>query len=295
MNKHKKILITGSEGFIGKELSKKLSREGNEVICVDVHNGYDLKDKNVVNKLPEVDIVIHLAAYNGTKWFYKKPYDVCLDNLLPTIFLLERYKDSVELFIFTGTCESYAGALNISNDFLPTDENVPLVVEDIKNPRWSYGGSKISNEINVIAAHEQFDMNYQILRLHNIYGPTQKDHFFPEFIERAKKNDFTLFGHENSRCFLYIDDAIEYMYDLTFNKDAVNSIINIGSNAEISIYDAAKLILKKMGINDSLICKDAPKGSISRRVPCLKKLEEFCGKRKITTLEKGIEKYLKEI
>ena len=77
MKQHKKILITGSEGFIGKELSKKLLDEGNEVFCVDILNGYDLKDKNEVDKLPEVDIVIHLAAYNGTKWFYDKPYDVC--------------------------------------------------------------------------------------------------------------------------------------------------------------------------------------------------------------------------
>ena len=50
-----------------------------------------------------------------------------------------------------------------------------------------------------------------------------------------------------------------------------------------------------MGIKNSLICKDAPKGSISRRIPRLKKLEEFCGKRRIIPLEKGIEKYLEEI
>ena len=74
MNNVKRVLITGSGGFIGKHLCRKLKEKGYEVIGVCKTNGYDLKDPQVVNNLPDVDIVVHLAAYNGTKWFYKKPF-----------------------------------------------------------------------------------------------------------------------------------------------------------------------------------------------------------------------------
>ena len=82
MKQHKKILITGSEGFIGKELSKKLLDEGNEVFCVDILNGYDLKDKNEVDKLPEVDIVIHAAALKQVPAAEYNPIEAIKTNIL---------------------------------------------------------------------------------------------------------------------------------------------------------------------------------------------------------------------
>ena len=81
----KKILITGSEGFIGKHLVKKLKEEGHEVIGVDLVLGQDLKSKEFVNSLDNnFDIIFHFAAYNGTKWFYEKPVQVIRDNVIAT-------------------------------------------------------------------------------------------------------------------------------------------------------------------------------------------------------------------
>ena len=95
----KKILVTGSEGFIAKELSKKLKKHGHEVIDIDLANNQDLKSKKFVQSLPDVDVVFHLAALNGTRFFYEKPYDVVINNTYPTLNLIDRYKESVELFI----------------------------------------------------------------------------------------------------------------------------------------------------------------------------------------------------
>lgn len=293
--KEKKILITGSEGFIGKSLVKKLESTNNQIIKADKKNGIDLCEVDQVNVLPDVDIIYHLAAFNGTKWFYDKPYDVVLDNTLPTINLLNRYAKSIELFIFAGTCESYAGVNQIRDDFIPTDENVPLVIDDVTNPRWSYGGSKIGNEVSVIAAHKQFGMNYQILRFHNIYGPDQVDHFFPEFIHRARKGNLVLKGYSNTRSFLHIDDSIDYVYELLLNKKSYNQIIHIGSDNEVRIEDVAKVILKILGIEGEIIKEEAPHGSVLRRVPNINKLLTYTKKRKLISLEEGIRKMLEVI
>ena len=83
----KSILITGSNGFIGKNLIKLL-RGKYKIFSLDRKNG-DLKIKK---KFPKVDIVIHLAAFNSTKDFYKKPFNVIEDNLIPTLNLLKFYK-----------------------------------------------------------------------------------------------------------------------------------------------------------------------------------------------------------
>ena len=83
----KSILITGSKGFIGKNLIKRIKSKY-KIYEYD-RNKVDLKIKR---KFPIVDIVLHLAAYNSTKDFYKKPLEVIKDNLIPTLNLLDFYK-----------------------------------------------------------------------------------------------------------------------------------------------------------------------------------------------------------
>lgn len=247
----KKILVTGSSGFIGQHLLTKLENQGYNVTPADLKIGIDLSDKSVVEQLPDVDYVIHLAAYNGTKHFYEKPFDVIRHSILPTQYLLERYAGKVQKFLFAGTCESYAGAIDMFDYPVPTDEKVPLIVSDITNPRWSYGGSKIVNELQVLAAHHQYQQSFVIMRYHNVYGPHQVDHFIPEFIDRALTNNFKLFGHSNTRSFMYIDDAVDAT--LKILNSVEDEIINIGTQDEISIHNLAKIILEEMNIDAELI------------------------------------------
>ena len=126
----KSILITGSNGFIGKNLIKLLKSKY-KIFSLDRKNG-DLKTKK---KFPKVDIVIHLAAFNSTKDFYRKPLKVIEDNIFPTYNLINFYKKQKKkpIFIFTGTPEIATGAVDLFNYPIPTDENVPSVISDIYN------------------------------------------------------------------------------------------------------------------------------------------------------------------
>jgi nucleoside-diphosphate-sugar epimerase len=290
-----KILVTGSSGFIGHHLCNALEQQAHEVIRADRHTGIDLCDPTQVKQLPDVDYVVHLAAHNGTKHFYNRPFDVVRDNLLPTQFLLERYAGKVQRFVFTGTCESYAGAVDMFEYPVPTDEKVPLVVGDVTNPRWSYGGTKIANEIQVAAAHHQLAQQFAIIRYHNVYGPGQVDHFIPEFYERALTGDLSLFGWENTRSFMYISDAISATLQVIFNPVFANEITNIGVDDEVSIKQLAETIMKVGNIDGTLILKDAPPGSVRRRCGDVTKMNMLIGNQHRVQLETGIKLTLESL
>lgn len=279
----KSILITGARGFIGSHLVDKLKNKY-KISCLDRNNS-DLKVKK---KFPNVDIVIHLAAYNSTKDFYNKPLDVVEDNLLPTLNLLRFYKKQKKkpLFIYTGTPEIFAGATDFFKYKIPTDEKVPMVINDLENPRWSYATSKGLGEQIIMNS----GLKYIIIRPNNIYGPRQKNHFVDEFIERAKKGDVELRGWKNTRSWLYIEDFCEATHKLMKSKKAVNQIFNIGSNEEVRVLDIARLILSELGIKKAIIKKKAPKGSVNRRRPDIKKIKRLINWSPKTKLIDGIKK-----
>ncbi len=290
-----KILVTGSSGFIGQHLVPALESQGHNIVRADRTHGCDLTIKENVDNLPDVDIVVHLAAHNGTKHFYERPLDVIRDSVLPTQYLVDRYAGKIKRFVFTGTCESYAGAVDLFDWPVPTDETVPLVVSDVTNPRWSYGGSKIINELQITAAHSQLKQEYAIIRYHNVYGPGQVDHFIPEFYKRAKTGDLSLKGWENTRSFMYISDAIEATSQVIFESQCANQIVNIGVDDEKSIKDLATIILQEAGIYGDLILEAAPIGSVKRRCGDVKKMTKLLNYIPKVSMQEGIKKTLESL
>lgn len=283
-----KILVTGSSGFIGQHLTRSLQSQGHRIIEADRTHGVDLTDLAQVQALPDVDLVVHLAAHNGTRHFYERPLDVIRDAVLPTQYLVDRYAGKVSRFIFTGTCESYAGTVDLGYYPVPTDERVPLMVTDVTNPRWSYGGSKIVNELQVTAAHSQLGQEYAIIRYHNVYGPGQRDHFIPEFYQRAVAGDFTLYGWSNTRSWMYISDAIYATLAVVLGREFANEIVNIGTDQEYTIKHTAEIIMAEAGISGDLILEDAPEGSVRRRQGDITKFHSLSDLRPQVSLMEGI-------
>ena len=257
----------------------------------------NLCNKNEYIKLPkEVDYIYHLAALNGTQNFYESPFDVLVNYTQPTIELLNYYSKSLKLkrFIYAGSSEAYATSVSVFNWEVPTKENVPLGVADPTNVRWSYGGSKLYGELAVIAASAQFNIYFTILRYHNIYGPRMGDkHVIPDFLIRAKRGRYKLYGHQNTRSFIYVDDAVSATILCAESENTKNEILNIGSRVEITMFDLAKKIMKLLDVEGNIICDDPPKGSVQRRVPDITKVCKLTGFSPKVSLEDGLAKTIK--
>lgn len=311
-----RVLVTGAAGFIGFHLSTFLAEKNLEVVCVDNFTRGD-RDKDFLalidlpnvefleidlNKMESVreiegdfEIIFHLAAINGTQNFYSQPFEVLKGAVLPTINLIERFKNSPpKRFVFSSTSETYAGSITNYAYPVPTDEKVPLTIDDVLNPRWSYASGKIASESAVVGAATQFGVLFNIIRYHNIYGPRMGDkHVIPDFIERTRANIFELHGFSETRSFLYIDDAIRDTWAISQNVQAENCIINIGSSNEVTIEALAKLMMTIMKKDNSLNLYPGPMGSVSRRCPDLTQIENYLGHRERIELRDGLDRTLR--
>jgi UDP-glucose 4-epimerase len=167
-----KILITGGAGFVGYHLALKEANLGNEVTVIDSferpnkdpefkalieHKNVKFLQKDISDEstfevylpIDHYDVVYHLAALNGTSNFYNYPAKVLKIGCLSTIYLLDwvsRHKKGKRpKVIYTSSSETYAGTANIQGDNfpIPTPEDVPLTIDDVRNVRWSYGASKL--------------------------------------------------------------------------------------------------------------------------------------------------------
>jgi len=320
----KKIMITGGAGFIGFHLAKHLlNQPDNQLTIIDnlqrgkrdddfekllTNNQHrikfmtaDLTDAGFYVSLNEkFDHIYHLAAINGTKNFYAMPHEVLRINTLSLVYLLEWVKkqsDPKPKVCFTSSNEAYAGALeSFGNLPLPTPENVPLIVSDTYNPRWTYGGTKLIGELFMIHYAQQFNFPAVIVRPHNFYGPRAGyDHAIPEFCQRILKRDdpFGILGSDETRSFCYITDAVEAMQllmDSTTTDSYPIQTVHIGTTEETNIQQLAETLFEIAGWRPAnLISKESLPGSVKRRLPDVTKIANLIGWKAKKSLREGLQ------
>lgn len=308
-------LVTGAGGAVGYWLTQKLLDVGYKVTAVDKTDNNNLKylkhknlkkivlDLTDYNQLNELGFsyskVFHLAAFNGTDNFYRFPFEVLLDSTLPTINLLNYFARSQHEkphFFYTGSSESYASSVKHGIACIPTSEDVLLSIDDPKNVRWSYGLSKTHGEVACFAAQNQFGINCTVLRLHNIYGPKMGfNHVIPDFTIRALNGKYELYGYDDTRSFLYVKDAVNAIYEISRYKECIGEIYNIGSTNEIKILDLAKLILKKLKIDNDIILHPSPAGSVKRRCPDVIKIKKVIGVFEKYSIDEGLDEFISSL
>ena len=314
MNKLNRPLITGAGGFVGSHLAKQLAElpDTEMIYCVDLPNSVrfaelqkikkvtiievDLSREDSFKNLPEdVTGVFCLAALNGTQRFYEEPFTVLQGSILPTIFALKRYAKVCPI-LYTSSSEVYASTISNFHGEVPTPENIIPSIEDVHNPRWSYGTAKLLGEVAVNAASIEFGAETVIVRYHNVYGSNMGvDHFVPDFVNRVKHGTYEISGASESRAFLHISDAVIGTIKAFEMASLHAPIYHLGSDEELLIIDAAKVILKEMG-KDWVSLTHLPDkvGSVKRRQAMTNKaFNDFGWKAKIS-FEQGIKMYLDE-
>ncbi|MDO8667857.1 MAG: GDP-mannose 4,6-dehydratase [bacterium] len=317
----KKILITGGAGFIGYHLAKHLlTNTKNQLVLVDnLQRGKmdaDFKEllKNKRVQFIQADLtkpefystldtdfnqVYHLAAVNHTKLFYEIPQEVLRINTLSLIYILEwiRGLKKKPKLCFTSSNEAYAGALASFNQLpIPTPENVPLVISDTYNARWSYAATKLVGELFVIFYAKAYNFPAVIVRPHNFYGPRAGygGHVIPDFCERiaAKVNPFPIYGADDTRTFCYISDvvlAMRMLMDSPKTDGQPIETVHIGASDEITMEKLADKMFSAAGWKPKkIISRPSPAGSVKRRLADIVKIKKLVGWQPETSLEKGL-------
>ena len=277
-------LVTGGAGFVGSALVRRLRRDGHEVTVFDrfsrgkseripgdvVALKGDIRDGHAVRQaVRNCDVIWHLAYIQGTQTFYAEPAEVIDVALRGILNVLEGAKGR-ELFLFSSS-EVYQ-----KPPHFPTDETVPLSVPDVTNPRYSYGGGKIACELAALAHSEQMERTV-IVRPHNVIGPDMgEDHVIPQLARRVQEltdNILHIQGDGRAtRCFNYIDDAIDGLMVL-WEKAEDRNVYHLGdSREEIQIADLAHRIAEHYGRSIAIKPSELPQGSPTRRVPDTRKL-----------------------
>ena len=265
--KEKKILVTGSSGFVGRHLVEELKRRDVEVVTLTDSNRrrIDIRDWQKIKEIGDLDMVYHLAAKTYVPFSFENPKEVYEVNVLGTLNILElcRLRD-VEKIVFVS---SY---LYGQPRYLPIDEEHPV------QPTNPYMRSKVLGEELCRAYNIDFGVKCIILRPFNIYGEGQSNDFLiPSILKQLVNGKIELRDPEPRRDFLYIKDAIEACVRSGEYTGSDFEIFNIGSGVSYSVDEIVRKILNISGQNIEVNYKNARrKSEIMNVVADIKRAKE---------------------
>ncbi|MBI3453586.1 MAG: NAD-dependent epimerase/dehydratase family protein [Rhodospirillales bacterium] len=294
-----RILVTGGTGFIGAALVRKLANAGHAVRVVDNNSRgmsrrldgitgrvelhvADVRNAESLSKIArDVDCVIHLAAVNGTEFFYSNPelvLDVGVRGMLATIDACRA--NGIRNLVVASSSEVYQ-----TPPIVPTDEQAPLSIPDVLNPRYSYAGSKLISELIAMNYGRSGFERVVVFRPHNVYGADMGwEHVIPHFILRAAelvartptgKITFPIQGDgQQTRSFVHIDDFTDGLATI-IERGKHLEIYHIGTTEEIEVAALARLIVGHFDREVELQPTDEPAGATRRRCPNITKLRSL--------------------
>lgn len=207
-----KIIITGSESFVGKELISQLSDNNSKIIGLDSINvtpkdyefhQIDIRDPQIHQLIPdEADALIHLAALSRAPDCRGKPYE-CFDvNVMGTLNLINAAATKkVKQFIFASSEAAY-------DEFKEGEVKDEDAYINIANHHTEYGLSKLVSEANLRQKYEQGFCPVTILRFGVIYGPRKNRWSSVESLLSAVKNqpEVKVGSLKNARRFIHVSD-----------------------------------------------------------------------------------------
>jgi len=309
----KKILVTGSAGFMGSHLVDNLLELKHEVYGVDdLSGGYlrnvNLDDNHIFTKLDlrnrekikayieliKPEIIFHLAAdaTEGRSQFTpinstERNYLAYLNLLIPAI------NNGVKKIVLTSSASVYG------SQKAPFSENMPRRPDDI------YGIAKASMERATEILSKVHGFKYCIVRPYNVYGKFQDladpyRNVIGIFINcLLNKKNFYIYGDgKQKRAFTYIDDFTPYFLKTGFQDNCNGEIINIGPRQEYTINYMARIVLEEFFKG-----KEIPKEMLPKHLPLrpqevkevfctTKKAEKLLNYKPGVSLKEGIRKMI---
>ena len=313
--KNKNYLITGSAGFIGFHLSKKLLSEGFNVLGVDnLNNYYDQRIKQDRNKIlkkyknykfNKIDIkdykklerifrknsihgVVNLAAQAGVRYSLKNPRSYIENNINGFFNILELSKKyRIKKFIYASTSSIYG----LQKKF-PLKENF-----NTDNPIQLYAATKKSNELMATSYSHLYKMDTVGLRFFTVYGPWGRPDMalfkFTKNIIKGKPIEvFNKGNHE--RDFTYVDDIVNGIFNIIINKKSKSGakIFNIGNGKKIKLLKYIQLIEKNLNRKSKKKFLPLQKGDVIKTHSDTKLIQKYYNYQAKTEVSYGVKKFI---
>ena len=284
----KRILVTGSRGFVGKNLVEELKRQDADVLTLTDHDGrrIDIRDQQrveaIINKIRNIDIVYHLAAITSVPFSFENPGETYDVNVLGTLNILELCRScNADKIVFAS---SYVYG---QPQYLPIDEKHPL------QPTNPYARSKVLGEELCRAYNTDFGVKCIILRPFNIYGVGQgKNFLIPSIIAQLRYGKIELKDPEPKRDFIYISDVIDaYIKAGEFKGNF--DVFNIGYGKSYSVKEIVDKIIRLYGKDVKVkYSGERRKNEIMDTVANIKKAKEKLGWEPHVEIDEGLSNIL---
>ena len=306
--KNKKVLVTGSDGFIGSHLVEKLLEENCQIKAFVYYNSFnswgwldtfpkdnlknieiftgDIRDPNGVRTaIKDVDVVFHLAALIGIPFSYHSPDSYIDTNIKGTLNVLQACREyDIERVVITSTSEVYGTA-----QYIPINEKHPFQGQS------PYSASKIGADKIAESFYRSFKVPVVIARPFNTYGPRQSARaVIPTIITQLlnSSKEVYLGSLHPTRDLNYVSDICNGFIALAKCDIAIGKEINIGSQTEISVGDLANLLIEIIGIQAKIVSenerKRPEKSEVERLVCDNSLLKKLTGWKPVISLKEGL-------
>jgi len=289
----KHVLITGGAGFLGSWICDVLIEAGSEVTCIDNYSsGLSSNISRLINHpnfhhlksdIPDFnslktkfDYILHFASIASPDAYQKYPTETLKVNSLGTFNILELARKHDSKLLFSSTSEIYGDAT-----VFPTPENYWGYVNPV-GIRSPYDESKRFSEALIVAYYREYNLNTNIIRLFNTYGPRLRNdgiygRALSKFIHQAINNlNLTVYGDgKQTRSFTYVTDTIIGVFKTLLSEKHNGEIFNIGNPNETTILDLAHKILSITKSNSKITFLPLPEDDPKRRNPDISKASKL--------------------
>ena len=330
--KQKTALVTGSAGFIGYHITKRLLDEGWRVVGLDCMSDYydvSLKERRESMLLQSVsyrsihekvetpnvlmdlfdeerpDFVVHLAAQAGVRYSIENPRAYLESNINGTFELLEAARAYPPSHMLLASTSSAYGA----NEEMPYKETVKA-----DHQMSFYAATKKSTENMAHSYAHLFDIPITMFRFFTVYGPWGRPDMAPFKFTKAILNsdpiDVYNQGHMR-RDFTYIDDLVEGMRllidaipdasnSLVDNSGILDSksyvapfrVVNIGNSKPTHLLDFVGAFEKSIGIKAVKNLMPMQAGDVPATWADTSLLEELTGYKPNTDIPTGVQEFV---
>lgn len=303
-----KILVTGSEGFIGSHLTEELVRRGYNVKAFTLYNSFntwgwldslpkdimsnveifqgDVRDAyGVKEAMRGCSAVFHLAALIAIPFSYHSPDTYVDTNIKGTLNILQAARElNISRVLVTSTSEVYGTA-----QYVPIDEKHPFQGQS------PYSATKIGADRLAESFYRSFNLPVTIVRPFNTYGPRQSARaVIPTIITQllAGKEIIKLGSLTPTRDFNYVKDTANGFISIFQSEKTIGEEINIATQQEISIKQLAEELIKQINPAAKILCDEQrlrpEKSEVNRLLGANSKIKELTNWDTHYTFEQGL-------